>query len=500
MRKAIFYLLVSIGFLAGLGLLLLTNSGWLTLRKPYLVRKSAELSPQQTVTAFVNVNVVPMDGERILAQQTVIVRDGLIEQVDGSGDVHVPDGAQIIDGAGQYLMPGLVDMHVHVKEENELLLFVAYGVTTVRDMWGTTGVQLQMGFPDQLKLRAQIQDGELFGPTLYTAGPVMEGNPPTMPLMAVVASPAEAAESVAWQKAQGYDFIKVYDHLDAATYQAVLESAEGHGLPVIGHVPKAVDLAGALAGGQQSIEHLSGFIDPDTAEFLIPEDKLDHFAAATRDAGAWVCPTIGVYQMYVRDEDLPELEARPEMTYVSPRMRFLWKRLFRPGAMQNISYQGDYPARIDEIFTHTTRVLHENGAKIILGTDTDNPYLVPGASLLDELDYLVKAGFTPYEAIEAGTRVAAEALGREAEFGTVIEGKRADLLLVAGNPLEDVANVRQRSGVMVRGRWLTETELREMLDELATSYVSTLADRLWPAGLLVLASMLVLRRRFRGKG
>ena len=499
MGKVIFYLLVSIGLAAGLGLFYLTNRGLVSFSKPYIVQKSSDLKSPNTPVAFVNVNVVPMDSERILTNQTVIVRDGIIERIGNSGEVSVPEDAQVIEATGQYLMPGLVDMHVHIKEENELLLFVTHGVTTVRDMWGTTGMQLRLGFPDQLQLRAQIKTGELFGPTLYTAGPLMEGEPATSPLMPVFSTPAEAAESVVWQKTQGYDFIKVYDQLTAETYQAILDAAQEHDLPVVGHAPKQVGLAGVLSGGQLTIEHLTGYIDPDAADFLIPEDQLDHYAILTREVGVWNCPTIGVYQKHVSDEALATLEAQPEMAYISPRMKFFWKRMLRPGAMQNISYNGDYPARIAEIYTRMTRVLHENGARIILGTDADNPYLVSGASLLDELDYLVEAGFTPYEAIEAGTRNAAEDLGKLDEFGTISEGKQADLILVADNPLQDVTHVRQRVGVMLRGYWLPETQLRELLAELVASYTPRLTDRLWPVGMIIFFGGLILGRFFKAE-
>jgi adenine deaminase len=168
--------------------------------------------------------------------------------------------------------------------------------------------------------------------------------------------------------------------------------------------------------------------------------------------------------------------------------------MLRPGAMQNISYSGDYPARIADIYTRMTRALHENGAKIILGTDSDNPYLVPGISLLYELDYSIEAGMDPYEAIEAGTRNAAEALGKLDEFGTVAEGKRADLVLVEENPLDDVAHVGKRAGVMLRGRWLPEAQLQEMLGELVDSYTPSFFERVWPASLMALGLLLILRR------
>lgn len=164
MRKVVYFLIVVILFVAGLGLLYLTNSGLLPLGKPYIVQKSPDLQPENTLVAFVNVHVVPMDRERILENQTVVVRDGVIERIGDSGEVDMPAAALVIEAEGKYLMPGLVDMHVHVKEENELLLFVANGVTTVRDMWGTTGMQLRLGYPDQLALREQDRSGATVRP------------------------------------------------------------------------------------------------------------------------------------------------------------------------------------------------------------------------------------------------------------------------------------------------------------------------------------------------
>ncbi len=498
MKNAISLLGIAL-LLVGVGLLVLTNTGLISLRKPYIVRKSAELEPAGVPVALVDVNVVPMDGERVLEDQTVLVRDGLIERIGDAGDVAVPADALLVEAKGKYLMPGLVDMHVHIQEENNLLLFVANGVTTVRNTWGRSPQELSrwFGVPDQLALREQIKRGALFGPTIYTSGPVMEGRPATTPMMLVFETPEQAAESVAWQAAQGYDFVKVYDHLTPETYQAILEGAREYDLPVIGHVPVAVGLEGVLAGGQLSIEHLTGYIDPDTAEFSIPETELAHFAELTRDAGIWNCPTIGIYQTaYVLPEEMAAADAKRDMVYVSPRMRYMLKYLFLPGIMQGHTYEGaDYRARIDEIYTEMTAALHEAGAKIVLGTDTLNPYLVPGFSVHEELGHLVEAGFTPYEAIEAGTRNAAEALGALDEFGTVTKGKRADLLLVEGNPLEDVENVGQRAGVMLRGHWLPEAQLRGLLHELADSYAPTLVDRLWPLIPIGLGLGLLLWRR-----
>ena len=154
--------------LAALGLLYLANIGWIPLGKAYIRRFSARLPAVAEMTAFVNVNILPMDGERVLPDQTVLVRDGLIQEIGPTEEVRVPRDAFVVDGAGKYLMPGLVDMHVHVMHEDDLLLFAANGVTTVRNMWGMTGASLAFGFPDQLALREAIRAGELFGPAIYT--------------------------------------------------------------------------------------------------------------------------------------------------------------------------------------------------------------------------------------------------------------------------------------------------------------------------------------------
>ena len=480
---------------AGLVLLILTNLGILSFRKPYIRQLSSDLPAHQPAMAFVDVNLVPMDSERVLEGQTVIVRDGVIEMIGSSDQVQVPDDALVVDGQGKYLMPGLVDMHVHIQDENELLLLVANGVTSVRNAWGNTGKMLRLGFPDQLALRNQIEQGDLFGPTIYTAGPVMEGSPAFHPMAEVFDTPETARESVRWQASQGYDFVKVYDHLSPETYQAIIETARENDIPVFGHVPFAIGLDGVLASGQATIEHMTGYIDPDAAEFLIPEDQLDEYAAKTRDAGVWNCVTMSEYP---KSKETPEgferLQNQPGMTYASPFTRIFSPFLYLMASKAHTYEGADYPERIAEMNRKMVTALHEADAGILLGTDAAQAYHVPGFAIHEELAYLVEAGLSPYEAFEAGTRNAALVLGESDEFGTVEVGKRADLLLLEANPLEDVSNVQKRAGVMVNGRWLPEEQLQSMLAGLVESYKPSLLDRVWPLALIAAAILITWRK------
>ena len=498
MKKMAYNSFAVLLILSGMGLTLLANGGAINFDKPYALRISAELPEANPFVAFVNVNVIPMDSERILEDQTVIVRDGVIATIGDSQQVTVPEGALVVDGRGKYLMPGLVDMHVHIQFEDDMLLWVANGVTSVRNMWGSTGRMLQFGFPDQLALRKQIEQGTLFGPTIYTAGPVMEGSPAFHPMAEVFDTPEAARESVAWQKAQGYDFIKVYDHLSPEVYQAIIEAARENDIPVVGHVPFAVGLDGVLASGQQTIEHLFGYIDPDAVKFIIPEDQLDEYALKTREARVWNSVTLTEYPKSKQTpEGIEGLKNQPGIIYYSPFWKLVTPFFYKMSG-ESHTYQGaDYPQRIAALNREMVQALHEAGAGILLGTDAAQAYHIPGFSIHEELVMLVEASLSPYEALEAGTRNAAEAMGKSAEFGTIEIGKRADLILLEDNPLEDVSNIQNRDGVMVRGRWLTDAQLQSILDGLVESYQPNLVERLWPLGLIAISIYMIVRKARR---
>src|SRR5690606_28288803 len=294
-----------------------------------LLGLAAWASHAQQPIAFRNVNVVPMDAERVLEAQNVIVRGERIEAVGPAADTAIPADARVIDGAGHYLVPGLAEMHAHVPgvddpryAEEVLFLYVANGVTTARGM---------LGEPFHLTLRERLAKHELLGPRLYTSGPSLNDQR--------VNSPADAVRMVRTQAEAGYDFVKVHPGPTREEYDAAVAAAQESGIELAGHVPADVGVMRALEAKQATIDHLDGYV-----EALAPESRranggffgLNLADAADRGAiprlveytvrqGVWNVPTLTLIEHWPAPEPtVEELLARPEMAYVSPRTRTQW--------------------------------------------------------------------------------------------------------------------------------------------------------------------------------
>lgn len=415
--------------------------------------------PTEGALAIVHVNVLPMTAdERVLEDHAVLIRDGRIAAVAPTSELELPAGCRIVEGAGRFLLPGLTDMHVHVTSEDDLLLDLAAGVTSVRNMWG---------LPMHLAMQERIEDGSLLGPTLYTTGPITDGVPPGWDGSVGVDGAEVARAEVLRQKEAGFEAVKVYNGLGEEAYVAIVDTAHEEGMRVTGHVPDAVGIRTALEIGQDCIEHLEGYFPSMGAAPAGDEAEL---VRLTVEAGTWNCVTLVVMRNISMLGDPAALKARPEMRYVSPATRASWDpatdwrfKNVPPGGFEG------FRARVHGMQAFTL-ALHQAGAGILVGTDTPNPYVVPGFAVHDELALLVEAGFTPYEALDADTAQAATYLGRRTEFGRIVPGLRADLLLLRENPLEDIARTRERAGVVVRGRWLPQEELDRRLEELASSF------------------------------
>ena len=439
-------------------------------------------SQDPLTTAFVHVAVLPMDrgaGEALLLDQTVLVRGTTIEALGPSSAVGVPDGARVIDGGGRFLMPGLADMHVHAWDENDLFLFVANGVTTIRNMFGS---------PLQLEWRERIGAGELVGPRIYTAGPIIDGSPPVWPGSSVLTDPDQAAEIVRAQKEAGYDFLKPYARLSAECYEALVVAGEDEGMRLMGHVPSVLRLEQVLEARQATVEHLDGWAEAAQpadsphrgdlgfdVEFLawkrVDPARLVELATRTREAGVWTCPTFVVYQRWCRGDAATAMLARPEMRYVSPGMKAAWSPNSPFNYLQGMPDELVANAHAAlEPMGRALVALRDAGAGILAGTDMGNPFVTAGFALHDELTNLTRAGLTPLEALRAATANAAACMEARDAWGTIAPGRAADLVLLDANPLEDVANAARRAGVMLRGRWFPEAELVAELERRAREF------------------------------
>jgi imidazolonepropionase-like amidohydrolase len=409
-----------------------------------------------SAVAFLDVTVLPMDCERLLPHQTVVVAGERIVAVGPVEEIPVPAQATRIHGRGAYLLPGLADMHVHLGEDVAPVLFLANGVTTVRNMWGGAS---------HLKLRDRIARAELLGPTVITSGPILDGAPSRY---TVVATADEATRAVAAQHADGYDFVKVYNNLEPVAYDAILAAAARYGMPVAGHVPRPVGLPRVLASGQRSIEHLRGYVSPTGRGNLPDEDAVPGLAALTRDAGVWNCPTLVLREHQV-PEQVERLNTCPEARFLPPRLLARWRASWAEDRTRASAADWARMREANRRRQQLVKAFHDTGARLLLGTDAPNPGVLPGFAVHDELRQFVEAGLTPYAALRAGTADAAEFLGAAGEFGVVATGARADLLLLEGNPLADLRHAARPLGVMVGGRWLPRQDLEGFLDDLATS-------------------------------
>ena len=428
-------------------------ASWLAIAGLTLPQDTHAQVPPQGTTAFVNANVVPMDREGVLADYTVVVSAGRIVEMGPSASVDPPADALVIDAAGKYLMPGLAEMHGHMPggdiEETVMFLYVANGVTTVRGMLGQDG---------HLSLRARANAGEIIAPTLYMAGPSFNDRS--------VNSPAEAEEQVRRQKREGWDLLKIHPGPTLDEYNAMAVTAQEVGIRFAGHVPADVGLEHAILMGQETFDHLDGYIEfLDAFEGEVDEDRLRHIVQLTRNARAWVVPTMVLWEVGIIGRgDAAEMARYPEMRYWPGFQVEGWEGRQRAAASRTS------PERAAQWVANRNRVLKalsDGGAGILLGTDSPQIFSVPGFSIHREMKAMVDAGMSPWEILVSGTRNVGEYFQGRDSFGTVAVGRRADLLLLNANPLSDVANVADRAGVMFRGRWLPEEEIQRRLEEIA---------------------------------
>lgn len=436
------------------------------------------------LTVIKNVNIIPMTRETVLRKHNVLVKGKKIMDIVPAAEFKAPVGAKVIDGKGGYLMPGLADMHVHLILQwpySHLDQYIANGVTTIRDLGGA---------PFMLKWKKEINEGKRLGPNLFVACPTIRGYEPNVPQLAETYAKSD------------YDCMKLYSFFSSQNeYSNAVKVAHAHGVYTVGHIPFKAGPEGVIAAGMKEIAHIEEIawwlIDMDTTldlkgvqwfDLLLQsfrqaypgvlggpmekfkekiKEKVEQLVKKIKAADITVCSTlIADENLLLKFTGLDKILARPSAPYLPESFTAGLKngtdrhQILLKGNEDIIPYAY-------EMCKALLKELKRREVLIVLGTDagTSDLAIVPGFSVHRELQLMTANGFSPYEALVTGTKNAAQVvrvMGKDGNFGTIEKGKRADLVLVKNNPLENIENTKAIQGVMVAGKWLPADELRRI--------------------------------------
>jgi len=438
--------------------------------------------------AIVDVNVIPMDKEQLLKNQTVLIENGKIRRIGRSENIEIPKGIAIIDGKGKYLLPGFFDMHAHFFYEQgenkntceaELKVMLANGLTTAR---------IECGDSVYLVAKKNVRDKKWGGPRLFISSPQFVGKWPWpgKVFARICKKPEEAVDAVKQCKKEGYDEIKITFMVKRDVYDAIIKTAKEENIKVTGHVGPLVKLPAALAAKQQ-IEHMDEFIDmllPDTtynhgqsvsdmniwrkkAWNTVPalgETKIPELVNKVKDAGIYVTPTnYFFFSSFADSISKEDYMKRPDFAYIPTKIKEdRWK--VRDMYWKNAPPVTSRKKYID-IRKKLTRQLALAGVKLMAGSDSPEWFLVQGFSIHDELETFVNCGLSAYSALETATTNPAGYLGILKQKATVETGKDSDLILLEKNPLENISNTRSICGVMIGNNWYSKEDLARLLEE-----------------------------------
>jgi imidazolonepropionase-like amidohydrolase len=457
---------------------------------------------QHAPIAFTHVAVIDTAGASIQQNMTVVIVGDYIADVGKAAEIKLPKSAQVIDGRGKFLIPGLWDMHVHMfnhfsrRPPNTWYfpLLVANGVTSIREMWTKPEEMEQVR-----KWREMQAEGGLLAPRIAAVGTLVDGpagakttNAAALqvgPAANVVSTPEEARQFVREVKAAGIDFVKTYSSLSREAYFAIADEAKKQGIPFAGHVPIAIDAAEASSVGQRSMEHLDQILESSSSRshelFQVPgrdwSSKYDKLTLDTFDEGkfktliatlaknhSWQVPTLVRNRVWGFRGD-PRFRDDTRLRYIPADEITSWKQLFPLTQQDSDKAIG---RRLWQKQLEVVRPMHLAGVPLLAGTDLGGDYIYPGFSLHDELALFVQAGLTPGEALKTATYNPAKFLSMLKRLGTVEKGKLADLVLLDANPLEDIHNTQKIRAVVLNGKYLDRVALDKLLAD-AESTVST---------------------------
>ena len=423
--------------------------------------------PDHDAYVLLGATVAPMDREEAVEQAAVRVEEGVITWVGPASELG-SHRLPTVELAGAWIMPGLIDMHVHLADVDELDLYLANGVTTVANLSGR---------PEHLKWREEIRDRTLTGPTIFTAGPTIDGDPPRNSRFIPAGDRAAAEAAVLEIDARGYDFVKIYDLIERDAYRGAVDAARRAGIPIVGHIPKQIGLEGIL-GGHDLVAHAEEFFYTYFG-YEADRNRIPEVVRLAADAGLTVCPNTGFLRGILEQvEDIEAVLAWPEVRYLSPGALLQWL----PEGNRYLGRDEEWIARNRlqyPFLVELTGALHDGGVRLVAGTDAAVAGAVPGFALHRELEDLEKAGLSRFEALQAATIHSGDWLAEHLELphppGAVAPGRAADLLILASDPLdgeEDLAD--SLLGVIARGRPIDLAALRERMEGRAEGHAAAL--------------------------
>ncbi len=453
----------------------MTNRIFVTL---LLLIGSATAHAAGAALVITHVTVIDGTGAPAEADMNVVIEDGRIVALGKSTGVGIPEGAQVVEGIGKFLISGLIDMHVHTTWDPDFMgpLLLANGVTGVREMFARDLAAIN-------RRRRDVTAGRTTGPRILAAGPIVDGEGAPWPHSIIVSDAVAARDAVDQIKTVGYDYVKVYSALNREAYFSIAAESRKQGIPYAGHVPDSVSAVEASNAGQRSFEHLYGisracstreaklrtaplsFLAAEKAELeSFSEVKASGLFARLKKNGTWQVPTLVVNRnaALYSDPEYARAFANPSrLRYVPFALKTMWNLGLR---LTPALSAGDLAVtrRYFEWQLHIVGEMQRAGVGILAGTDTPNPFVYPGFGLHDELALLVQAGLSPMEALQSATRNPAMYFNKLDSMGTIEKGKIADLDLLDANPLEDIHNTQRIRAVILGGKLLAEPELQAL--------------------------------------
>ena len=420
-----------------------------------------------------NVNIIPMPGSGILYNYNVVIEGVRIKRIfPNQKQNNEKFAGHTINGTKKFLIPGLFDMHVHLDSNSFLSLFLMNGITAIREVGSIR--------KDIFQLRNQVNSGKIIGPRMFIAGPILEGDPPFWQGFKNLRTITEAEKTVIELKKRDVDFIKVYDTLNPKVYRSIIKTAHKLGIKVTGHIPSSIDIFTALSMGQDCFEHINTVGDSilkiiwtkKKDQWLINKiafdsQKLKMLLEQLSIKKVAVCPTLVFFEKYARLAMYKKLLNSPNMKYMPKHYSSIDWNPAHPKSSPNI--QGKTPQWFQNagiIAKQTLKLLpmlQKKGVVLLAGSDTPNPFVIPGFSLIEELKLLVSAGLKPYQAIESATHNAAKFINALSDLGTIEEGKIANLVLLNKNPLEDIDNIHSAEIVILNGSYFFCKDIKKKM-------------------------------------